>query len=250
MAASHKHESKETLNTTKQSAPLLLIPGMMNDERVWRHQIAALRPRCSEIHVVDITTADSIEEIARLALLSAPEKFSLAGFSMGGIVALEMFRQAPQRILRLAILGSTPRSEKPHQQAPRLALMERARKEPLRELMLTALIPPSLGKANQNDSLLQWEILDMALLLGTEIYLQQCHALNTRRDYRDTLPEIRCPMLVICGEEDQVCPAWISEQMAQGVPGSSLLIIKGSGHMVTLEAAEEVSAALLNWLAK
>jgi pimeloyl-ACP methyl ester carboxylesterase len=230
--------------------PLLLVPGMMNDERVWRHQLAALRPRTSEIRVVDITTADSVEEIARLALLSAPEKFSLAGFSMGGIVALEMFRQAPERILRLALLGSTPRNEKPHQQAPRLALMERARNEPLRELMLTALIPPSLSKANQDDSLLQWEILDMALLLGTDIYLQQCQALNTRRDYREMLAEIRCPVLILCGEEEQVCPAWISEEMAKGIPGSTLLIIKGSGHMVTLEAAEEVSAAMLAWLGR
>src|SRR5688572_20408447 len=104
---------------------------MLNDERVWRHQRAALSPRCSEIQVVDITTADSIEEIARLALQSAPEKFSLAGFSMGGIVALEMFRQTPQRILRLALLGSTSRNEKPHQLAFREALMERARQKPL-----------------------------------------------------------------------------------------------------------------------
>jgi pimeloyl-ACP methyl ester carboxylesterase len=221
---------------------------MLNDERVWRHQLAALSPRCSEIQVVDITTANSIEEIARLALLSAPAKFSLAGFSMGGIVALEMFRQAPQRVLRLAMLGSTARNEKPHHQEARLALMERARQEPLRELMQKELIPPSLGAANRNDTILQWEILDMGLLLGLDIYLQQCQALNTRRDYRGMLGDIQCPSLVICGEEDKVCPSWISEETAKGIEGSTLLIIKNSGHMVTLEAPEEVSAALLNWL--
>lgn len=223
---------------------------MMNDERVWRHQLAALSPRCSDIQVVDITTADSIEEIARLALQSAPAKFSLAGFSMGGIVALEMFRQAPERVLRLAMLGSTSRNEKPHQLAPRLAFMERAKRESLRELMQKELIPPSLGVANQNDSLLQWEILDMGLLLGTDIYLQQCEALNTRRDYREMLKEIRCPSLIVCGEEDKVCPAWISEETAKGIAGSTLLIIKSSGHMVTLEAPEDVSAAMLSWLAR
>ncbi len=222
---------------------------MMNDERVWRHQVAALRPRCSEIQVVDITTANTVEEIARLALLTAPEKFSLAGFSMGGIVALEIWRQAPQRVLRLALLGSTSRNEKPHQTEPRLAMMERAKQQPLSELMQQEMIPPALGKAFKDDSLLQWEILDMALLLGTDVYLQQCAALNTRRDYRELLGDIRCPCLVLCGEEDQVCPAWMSEQMAQGIAGSTLLIIKGSGHMITLEAPEEVSAALLGWLA-
>jgi pimeloyl-ACP methyl ester carboxylesterase len=238
------------LNQAKDYYPLLLIPGMLNDERVWRHQLAALSPRCSEIQVVDITTAGTIEEIARLALQTAPEKFSLAGFSMGGIVALEMFRQAPQRVLRLAMLGSTSRAEKPQHLAPRLALMERAKREPLRDLMQKELIPPSLGAANKEDSLLQWEILDMALLLGTDIYLKQCQALNTRRDYRDMLGEITCPSLVICGEEDKVCPSWISEETAKGIAGSSLLIIKGSGHMVPLEASEEVSAAMLSWLAK
>ncbi|HET6565484.1 MAG TPA: alpha/beta fold hydrolase [Xanthomonadales bacterium] len=223
---------------------------MMNDERVWRHQLAALRPRCSDIQVADITTADTIEEIARLVLQSAPEKFSLAGFSMGGIVALEIIRQAPQRIVRLALLGSTARNEKPHQIEPRLALMERARREPMDELMQKVLIPPSLGKANQNDLLIKWEIQDMGQLLGTDIYLRQCQALNTRRDYRESLAAIHCPTLVLCGEEDQVCPPWMSEQIADGIKGSTLQIIKGSGHMITLEAPEEVSAAMLGWLAK
>jgi pimeloyl-ACP methyl ester carboxylesterase len=235
------------LNNEK--APLLLIPGMMNDERVWRHQVAALRVRSSEIQIVDITTADSIEEIARLALQSAPEQFSLAGFSMGGIVALEMFRQAPKRVLRLALLGSTARNEKPHQKEPRLALMERARKGPLRGIMQQSVIPQILGKSSQDDTFLQWEILDMALLLDTEIYLQQCQALNTRRDYREMLADIRCPCLVLCGEEDQVCPPFLSEEAAQGISGATLQTIKSSGHMVTLEAPEAVSAAMLGWLA-
>src|SRR5690606_29820350 len=107
----------------------------------------------------------------------------------------------PDRVLRLALLGSTARNEKPHQIEPRLALMERARREPMAKLMQEVLIPPSLGKANQDDSLIKWEIQDMGQLLGADIYLRQCQALNTRRDYRELLGEIRCPSLVICGEE-------------------------------------------------
>jgi pimeloyl-ACP methyl ester carboxylesterase len=230
--------------------PLLLIPGMMCDERVWRHQLAALRPRCSDIQLVDITTADSIDEIVRLALLAAPEKFSLAGFSMGGIVALEIWRQAPERVLRLALLGTTARNEKPEQLAPRLAQMERVLEGQLREVMFNDLLPAYLGKAQQDDTLLRWEILNMALLLGPEVFLRQCQALNTRQDYRELLQEIRCPSLVLCGEEDQICPAWMSEQMAQDIAGSTLLIVKGSGHFVPMEAPEEVSSAMLAWLAK
>ncbi len=223
---------------------------MMCDERLWRHQLAALRPRCSDIQVVDITTADSIEEIARLALQSAPEKFSLAGFSMGGIVALEIWRQAPERVLRLALLGTNAANEKPERQAPRLAQMERVRQGQLREVLRDELMPNYLGKALQADSLLLWEILDMALLQGPDVFLQQCQALNTRRDYRPLLADIRCPTLVLCGEEDRICPAFLHEKLAQSITGSNLSIIPGSGHMVTLEAPEEASSALLAWLAR
>jgi len=245
----HAHYSEHDLNQAKSHYPLLLIPGMMCDERLWRHQLAALRPRCSEIQVVDIATADSIEEIARLALRSAPAKFSLAGFSMGGIVALELWRQAPERVLRLALMDTNAANEKPERLAPRLAQMERVRNGQLREVMQDELIPNYLGKALQNDSLLLWEILDMALLQGADVFLRQCQALNTRRDYRPLLAGIHCPSLVMCGEEDRICPAWLHEKLAQSIAGSTLKIIPGCGHMATLEAPEEVSSALLGWLA-
>jgi len=230
--------------------PLLLIPGMMCDERLWRHQAAALESRCSEIKIADGTTADSMTEIAAAILKSAPEQFALAGFSMGGIVALEICHQAPERVLRLALIGATARNEKAEHQAPRLAQMERVSDGQLREVMFNDLLPTYLGKAQQDDTLLRWEILNMALLLGPEVFLRQCKALNTRRDYRELLQDIHCPSLVLCGEEDQLCPPWMSEQLAQGIPGSTLLIVKGSGHLVPLEAPEEVSSAMLGWLAK
>ncbi len=235
---------------TKPHPPLLLIPGMMCDERIWRHQLAALRPRASEISVADIAVADSIAEMASAILQSAPTQFSLAGFSMGGIIALEIWRQAPERVLRLALLGTTARNEKPEHQAPRRAQMERVRQQKLREVLVEELIPHYLGKAFKDDPFLQWEALDMALLQGPDVFLRQCRALNTRQDYRKLLPDIRCPSLVLCGEEDRICPAWMSEQLAQGIAGSTLLIVKGSGHLVTLEAPEEVSSAMLGWLAK
>lgn len=237
------------MNKAPTPAPLLLIPGMLNDERVWRHQVAALRPRCSSIQIADVSLADNFEDMARMALQNAPEQFSLAGFSMGGILALEIWRQAPERVLRLALMGTNAANEKSERQAPRLAQMERVRQGQLREVLRDELMPNYLGKALQNDSLLLWEILDMALLQGPDVFLQQCQALNTRRDYRPLLADIRCPTLLLCGEEDRICPAWLHEKLAQSISGSKLTIIPGSGHMVTMEAPEEVSSALLAWLA-
>ena len=230
--------------------PLLLIPGMMCDERIWRHQVAALRPRTSEIHVVDIPVVDSIVGMASTILLSAPAQFSLAGFSMGGIIALEIWRQAPERVMRLALLGTNARNEKPEHQAPRLTQMERVLEGQLRDVMFHDFLPHYLGKALLQDTFLRWEILNMALLQGPDVFLKQCRALNTRQDYSGLLQDIRCPSLVLCGEEDQICPAWMSEQLAQSIVGSTLLIVKSSGHLVTLEAPEEVSSAMLGWLAK
>jgi len=235
---------------TAELAPLLLIPGMMCDERLWRHQLAALRPRCSEIQVVDVSLANSFEAMARKALQTAPAHFSLAGFSMGGILALEIWRQASERVLRLALMGTNAANEKPERQAPRLAQMERVRQGQLREVLLEDLMPHYLGKALQNDTLLRWEILDMALLQGPDVFLQQCQALNTRMDYRPLLANIRCPSLVLCGEEDQICPAWLHTKLAEAIAGSALTIIPNCGHMAPMEAPEAVSSVMLNWLTR
>ncbi len=135
------------MSNSSSLTPLLLIPGLMCDERLWRHQVAALGPRCSDIQIVDVSMADNFEGMARAALQTAPESFSLAGFSMGGILALEIWRQAPERVLRLALLGTNAANEKPEQQAPRLAQMERVREGQLRNVMFEELMPLYLGKA-------------------------------------------------------------------------------------------------------
>jgi pimeloyl-ACP methyl ester carboxylesterase len=147
-------------------------------------------------------------------------------------------------------MGTNAAPEKPEHQAPRLAQMERVREGQLRNVMFEELIPSYLGKASENDTLLRWEILNMALLLGPDVFLKQCQALNTRMDYRPLLADIHCPSLVLCGEEDKICPAWLHEKLAQGITGSSLAIIPNSGHMAPMEAPEAVSSAMLGWLAK
>jgi pimeloyl-ACP methyl ester carboxylesterase len=238
------------LNTKQTPEALLLIPGMMCDERLWRHQSAAMESRCSEIKIADVSTGDTIEQIAASILKSAPERFSLAGFSMGGIVALEIMRQVPGRVSRLALLDTTARNETLEQQAPRLAQMELVREGQLRELMFKELVPSYLGKAQQDDTFLRWEILNMALLNGQDVFLRQCTALNTRMDYRETLSSIRCPSLVLCGREEKICPVWMHEEMAKAISGSELVIIENAGHFAPMEAPEDTTAAMLEWLGR
>jgi len=228
--------------------PLLLVPGMMCDARMWRHQVTALTKYCSEILVADLSTAETIAEMAEEILQNAPERFSMAGFSMGGIVAMEIWRQAPDRVLRLALLDTNARNEIPERLAPRLEQMERVRKGRLREVVTGDLKPNYLGKARQDDVALRQEIVDMAMSLGPDVFLRQSHALNTRADSRDTLATINCPSLVLCGREDRLCPDWMHQQMAASIPASRLQIIEQSGHFSTLEAPDEVSTAMKAWL--
>jgi pimeloyl-ACP methyl ester carboxylesterase len=228
--------------------PLLLIPGLMCDANMWRHQAAALEPYCSEILVADISAADTVTQLAAQVLQNAPRLFSMAGFSMGGIVALEIWRQASGRVLRMALLDTNARSEIPEKLAPRLEQMERVRQGRLREVVAGDLKPNYLGKARQDDTALQQEIVDMAMSLGPDVFLRQCHALNTRADSTDTLATINCPSLVLCGSEDRLCPDWMHEQMSASIPGSQLRIIEQSGHFSTLETPDEVTAAMKAWL--
>ena len=222
----------------------------MCDARMWRHQTAALQPLCSEIQVADISQADTITALAQEILKKAPQKFSLAGFSMGGIIAMEIWRQAPGRILRLALLDTNAKNEKPDRLGPRLEQMQRVRDGKLLQVVRQDLLPNYFGKAHQDDTELNQEIIDMALSLGPGVFLQQCHALNTRADSRDTLSTITCPSLVLCGREDRLCPDWMHEQMAAAIAGSSLEIIEHSGHFSTLEAPDAVSTAMKVWLSR
>ncbi len=235
---------------TASHQPLLLIPGMMCDERMWRHQISALENHYSSIQVADISRADTVTELAKEVLRMAPAQFSLAGFSMGGIVALELWRQAPERILRLALLDTNASGETPEKRALRLQQMQRVEDGKLLEVVREDLKPNYLGKARQDDLELRQEIVDMALSLGPQVFLRQCHALISRPDSSDTLRTIHCPSLVLCGREDRLCTDRMHEQLAAVIARSKLQIIEHCGHFSTLEAPHAVSDAMKAWLSR
>lgn len=228
--------------------PLLLLPGMMCDARLWEAQIDGLADICEPITVGDITAAPSIALVASQVLQQAPATFALAGLSMGGIVAFEMWRQAAQRISHLALLDTNARAEIPERQALRQAQIDRAHRGGLRELMIEELKPNYLAQANKSDQRLLDCIFSMAQDCGPKVFENQSIALRDRQDSCTTLSTIDCPTLLLCGAEDQLCPPAYHHYMANEIPAAQLIVLKQCGHLSTLEQPQRVTQAMRGWL--
>lgn len=229
---------------------IVLLPGLLCDEAVWPHQREALAAfGCT---VPSYGALDSIEAMAAHALESAPAgKLAVAGHSMGGRVALEMARQAPWRIDRIALLdtGITPLPQgeaAERERAGRLALLAIARSEGMRAMGRSwaqgMVHPARLGSA------LFEEILEMIERKTPAIFEAQIRALLGRPDARGVCAGLRCPTLILCGRQDAWSTVAQHEEMHALLPGSRLAIVEDSGHMSTMEQPEAVSDALLQWM--
>jgi pimeloyl-ACP methyl ester carboxylesterase len=203
----------------------------------------------AEFFVADLSGQDSIGEMAAAVLRDSPwQEFALAGLSMGGYVAQEIVRQAPQRVKRLALLDTRSRAELPEETERRRALMKLARSgrnfTPVTNRMLPLLVHASRVK----DAPLVKVIREMAERTGIEAYIRQQNAIIARPDYRLMLRSITCPTLVLCGRQDRLTPLENSEQMAAAIPGAKLVVVEECGHMSTLERPEAVNNVMREWL--
>ncbi|QPH54156.1 alpha/beta fold hydrolase [Pontivivens ytuae] len=226
-------------------APLLLIPGMMCDARLFAPQIAAFSG-ARAIHVAPMR-AETTEEIAAQILAQAPPRFALAGLSMGGIVAMEIAAQAPERIERIALMDTNPRAELPEVRAAREPQIEAVRGGRLREVMRDEMKPRYLADGPGKQAILDL-CMEMALGLGPEVFIAQSRALQTRPDRQEVLKTLDIPALVLCGEHDVLCPLDRHELMDSLLPNSTLTVVAGAGHLPVLERPEETNAALTRWL--
>jgi len=224
--------------------PLLLIPGMMCDARMWGDLPAAVAPRA--IHHVLPTGADDISEIAAQILARAPKTFALAGLSMGGIVAMEIVRQAGHRIERLALLDTNPLAEPDDIRARRQPQIDRALSGDLAGVIRNEMKPNYL--ADPSDTVLLDLCMDMALTLGPEVFRSQSLALRDRRDQTETLAGFARPALVLMGEQDRPCPRDRHDLMHRLMPQSRLVIVPGAGHLPPLEQPEQTLSAFTGWL--
>ncbi|MCK7611081.1 alpha/beta fold hydrolase [Roseibium sediminicola] len=226
--------------------PLVLLPGMMCDARLYGPQIAALSGRVP-LHLAPIKDRQSVEELAVDILETAPPRFALAGLSMGGIVAMEVIRQAPERIDRLALLDTNPRAELEEVRQRREPQIEAVRNGRLKDIMRDELKPNYLAEGPRRQDVLDL-CMAMALDLGPDVFERQSRALQTRPDQQETLKQVRCPTLILMGADDRLCPRDRHELMHALIAGSTLQIIDGAGHLPTLEQPNAVTAALKTWL--
>lgn len=229
------------------STALVLVPGLLCDERLWRQQAEGLADLAHPTVIPSVTRHGSVQRMARAILEEAPERFTLAGLSMGGYVALETMRQAPERVEALALLDTSARSDTPEQTATRLELVELARDGRFDEVWRMVL-PKVVHPGRVEDPGIVAAVEGMAHAVGPAAFERQERAIIERPDSRGNLPDISCPTLVLCGREDSLTPVHLHEELAGGIPGASLRVVEHCGHLSTLERPEEVTEALREWL--
>ncbi len=226
--------------------PLVLIPGMMCDERLFLPQVAAYS-KSRQVICAPIYARSTINELAQDILAEAPQRFALAGLSMGGIVAMEILRLAPDRIERIALLDTNPLAETAEIKARRYPQMKVVSDGGLVTVIRDEMKPNYLSDSPQRIDILNL-CLEMALDLGPAVFLNQSRALMNRVDQSATLQSANLPALILCGREDKLCPVARHELMAKLMRGSHLEIIEGAAHLPTLEQPELTNAALSRWL--
>lgn len=229
------------------ATPLVLLPGMMCDARLFGPQIARFS-RDRAIHLARVTDAPSIEALASICLDQAPDRFALAGLSMGGIVAMEMVRQSPERIVGLCLMDTNPKAEAEAIRAMREPQIARALAGELRSVMRDEMKPNYLHDGPKRQDVLDL-CLDMAMGLGSEVFERQSRALQSRPDQQKTLRQVDVPTLVLCGEDDRLCPIHRHELMRDLIQNARLQVIEGAGHLPVLERPDETNEAIARWLA-
>lgn len=227
--------------------PLILIPGLLLTADLWQDQIRDLADLAEISVATEQTRHDSMAAIAAAILAGAPERFALAGLSMGGYVALELMRQAPARVTRLALLDTAARADTAEQTATRRGLIELAEKGNFKGVT-PRLLPMLVHPSRLDDKPLVERIMAQAAEVGREGFFRQQRAIMGRIDSRPYLRAIHCPALVLCGREDQITPPDRHMEMAAGIPDSRLVVVEDCGHLAPMERPERVTAELRSWL--
>jgi len=227
--------------------PVVFLPGLLATAAVWSPVIGRLDGRVDP-WIADLTADDSIAAMATRVLADAPRgRFALAGHSMGGYVALEIMRKAPERIERLALLDTQARPDTSEAIERRRALIDLAQADRLEDVA-ERLIPVVFDSVEIVDAKLVALHRDMVRTVGAEGFLRQQRAIMDRVDSRPSLSAIRCPTLVVCGANDLLTPLDRHQEMASAIPGAKLVVVPGAGHFSPIERPYEVAFALGNWL--
>ncbi len=225
--------------------PLLLLPGLLNDAELWRAQLADLAD-IADCTVGDQTRGETLQAVAEDVLAQAPARFALAGFSLGGFVAQQILRIAPERVLQLALIDTSIHADSPERAEQRRSQRASVRLPGKFHGFGDVLMRSYIDASRLDDYVLVQRVRDMTARLGADVFLRQS-ALE-RRDGHDVLAGYRDPLLIVCGANDRITPLAVSEEMHALVPHSQLVVVPDCGHLAPMEKPEEVSAAMRGWL--
>jgi pimeloyl-ACP methyl ester carboxylesterase len=226
---------------------LVLLPGLLCDAALWAHQVVHLADTV-RVTVADLTHDDSIPAMAERVLAAAPRSFALAGLSMGGYVAQEIMRRAPERVERLALLATNARADSAEKAATRRELIRLADLGKFKGVT-PRLLPNLVHPSRLKDPAVADVVMEMAHRVGQAAFKRQQTAIMNRTDGRAELSAIRVPTLVICGRQDALSPVDLHREMADGIVGARLVVVEDCGHLSPLERPYAVTALMRYWLA-
>ena len=230
--------------------PLLFVAGSLCDENLFLPQIKAFESE-REIIIGDFSGCNSIEKMAQKILSQAPLEFNLVGLSMGGIISFEIIRQATHRVKKLSLLDTNYKAEPNDKKSLRLQQIKAVEENGFQEVLSlvdNVLYPKYVHADNLNNQNLKKTVLEMTEQAGINEFYNQFQALMTRKDSSETLEQITCSTLIICGEDDQLCPVDLHKYMHSKIINSKLEIIPECGHLSTLEKPQEINKLLSQWL--
>ncbi|MBB6093897.1 pimeloyl-ACP methyl ester carboxylesterase [Povalibacter uvarum] len=221
------------------------MPGLLCDEVLWRQQADALADIADPV-IADLTLDDSIAAMAERTLASSPERFALAALSMGGYVAFEILRQAPQRVTRLALLDTSAAPDDDIRTKQRIAGI--ASLQAGKFSGVTNRLLPQLVHASHVTGPVGEVVKSMAQRVGDAAFLRQQTAILRRRDSRPLLHEISVPALVAVGDSDRLTPVADAVEIHRAIAAAKLHIFRQCGHLPPLESPEETNEVLREWL--
>jgi pimeloyl-ACP methyl ester carboxylesterase len=226
--------------------PIVLVPGLLCSAEIFAAQATALWPY-GPVTIASTLEGSTMAEMAAAILAGAPPRFALAGISMGGYICLEIIRQAPERVVKLALLDTSARPDTPEQTAVRRERLARAKAGEFEAVVVEA-TGATLHPDRQDDPELRAVNLRMALAVGLEGMVRQQEAIIARIDSRPSLGAITVPTLVLVGDSDPLTPPERAREIAEGIAGAELVEVPDCGHASTIEQPEAVNAALIRWI--
>ena len=232
----------------EKAIPVVMVPGLNCSARVYAQQVPALW-QFGPIQIADHRRGNSMAAIAKSILDTAPARFALVGFSMGGYISLEILRQAKDRIIKLALIDTAAAADRPDQTEKRhknIALTREGRAAEREE----ALWPLLVHESRLNDEAVRAIVKEMHQDTGADAYINQQTAIINRADSRPMLKELKMETLIVVGDSDQLTPPAAAKEMHELVAGSHLDVIPNCGHMSTLERPDRVTKLLVEWLAE